>query len=460
MEEQVKTNPLGTDKVTGLMVRFAIPSIIAMVIGAVYNIIDQLFIGNMVGELGNAATNVVFPMTTLCTALALLFGIGGASCFNLTLGKGDPEKAVHYVGNSLIMLFLSGLVMCAVAEIFMAPLLHAFGTPDDVFPYATTYLRITAIGFPFLIVTTGGGHLMRADGSPRMTMISSLTGALINTGLDALFVVGFKWGMAGAAFATIIGQIVSTIIIICYMTHFKTVHLGREHLRLRPEHIGFIASVGMAPFFNQICGVVVQLVLNNSLTRYGAMSQFGESTPLAVAGIIMKVNMIAMSIIIGLAQGAQPIMSFNYGAKRFQRVRDAYRIALIIGGVISICAFLLYWFFPRQILSAFGADSEAFYEFGVLFFHTFMFFTWLNFVQMISTNFFTSIGKARKGVFLSLTRQLIFLVPLLLILPIRFGIMGLLYAAPVADLASAIVTICMVVGEMRIMRKTEAALTS
>ncbi|MCD7865512.1 MAG: MATE family efflux transporter [Clostridiales bacterium] len=457
MEEQAKTNPLGTEKVSGLMLKFSIPSIIAMVIGAVYNIVDQLFIGHAVGTLGNAATNVVFPLTTSCVALALLFGIGGASCFNLTMGRNDPKKAVHYIGNSLVLLVGSGVLLCIFTQIFMTPLLHAFGTPDEVFPYAVNYLRITSIGFPFLILTTGGGHLIRADASPKMAMVCSLTGAVLNTILDAVFVLGFQWGMRGAALATIIGQIVSGIMVIVYMRGFKTVPLHASHLRLCGEYVRHIVSIGLAPFTNQISMMVVQIVMNNSLTYYGALSVYGEAIPLACSGIIMKVYQIFFTVIIGLAQGAQPIESFNYGAKLYQRVREAYRSALLIGGIISVASFVFFRLFPRQILEWFGSNTEEYFEFGVMFFKIFMFFTWLNFLQPITSNFFTAIGKPRKGVFLSLTRQLIFILPLLLILPIRFGIMGLLYSAPIADLLSAIVTLLMVRVEFKAMKKLELA---
>ena len=202
MQEQKKQeHSLGEAPVTGLMVKFAVPSIVAMLVGALYNIVDQLFIGQAVGTLGNAATNVAFPLSTSCLALALLFGIGGASCFNLAMGRGEKKLAPAYVGNSAAMLVLCGLTLCVITQLFLTPLLRFFGSPDEVLPYAQTYVRITSLGFPFLLLTTGGGHLIRADGNPRMTMICNLSGAVINTVLDALFVLGFGWGMAGAAWA-------------------------------------------------------------------------------------------------------------------------------------------------------------------------------------------------------------------------------------------------------------------
>ena len=456
MEEHVRKNPLGSEKVSSLMLKFAIPSIIAMVIGALYNIVDQLFIGHAVGTLGNAATNVAFPLTTSCVALALLFGVGGATSFNLTMGRGKPDKAIYYIGNSLMLLFGSGVILCVVAEIFMAPLLHAFGTPADVFPYARSYVGITAIGFPFLIMTTGACHLIRADGSPKIAMLCNLVGAIINTVLDAIFVLGFEWGMQGAALATVIGQVVSGIIVVLYMRGFKTVPLKPQHLKPRWECAKDIIYIGTAPFFNQISMMIVQIIMNNSLTHYGALSVYGEAIPLACCGIIMKVYQIFFTVIIGLAQGAQPIESFNYGAKQYRRVREAYLTALLIGGIICFASFVIFRIFPREILELFGSNTEEYFEFGVKFFQIFMFFTWLNFLQPITSNFFTAIGKSKKGVFLALTRQLIFFLPLLLILPLFYGLEGILYVAPISDLISAAVTIWMVAVEFRLIRKLEA----
>lgn len=457
MEEHVKNNPLGSENVSGLMLKFAIPSIVAMVISSIYNIVDQLFIGQAVGTLGNAATNIAFPLTTSSVALALLFGIGGAACFNLSMGRGNSEKAAYYVGNAAMLLFGSGVLLCVFTLVFLTPLLKAFGAPDDVLPYAQTYVRITAIGFPFVILTTGGGHLIRADGSPKMTMACNLVGAIINTILDAIFVLGFDWGMAGAAVATIIGQIISAVMVIWYLSRYKTVRLKAEHFRLRLKYIKEIVSIGTSSFFNQLAMMVIQIVMNNSLTYYGAQSAYGEAIPLACSGIIMKVYQIFFAVIIGLSQGAQPIESFNYGAKQYARVRKSYWTAAAIGFLISIASFITFRLFPREILRMFGDNTESYFEFGVMFFNIFMFFTWLNFLQPLTANLFSACGKPKKGVFLSLTRQLIFILPLQLLLPLRFGIMGLLYSAPIADLASAVVAVLMLRAEFKAMRKLEMA---
>lgn len=455
MEEQIKENPLGTEAIPKLLVRFAVPSIIAMLVGALYNIIDQLFIGQAVGTLGNAATNIAFPLSTSCISLALLFGIGGASCFNLSMGRGEREKAPYFIGNAAVMLTLCGIILSAITLVFLTPLLKFFGSPNDVLPYAEDYVSITAIGFPFLILTTGGGHLIRADGSPRMTMICNLSGAAINVILDAVFVLLLGWGMKGAALATIIGQIISAIIVIAYLCRYKTVPLLPKHLKLNLRYTARIASIGMASFFNQIAMMVVQIVLNNSLRHYGALSAYGESVPLACAGIVMKVNQVVFSIVIGLGQGTQPIESFNYGAKKYDRVRKAYLLAIKTGAAISIISFILFQIFPRQILSLFGDGSDSYFEFGISYFRVFLFFTWANCVQPITSTFFTSIGKPIKGVFLSLTRQIIFFLPLLIVLPLVFGIDGILYTGPIADCISAVIGISMAAYEFKTMRRME-----
>ena len=449
-------NPLGTEPVGSLMKKFAVPSIISMVVSALYNMVDQLFIGQSVGPLGNAATTIAFPFTTICMAVALLFGIGGASSFNLSLGMGDKKKAPYFIGNSLTMLTLLGVIISVFTLLFMEPLLRGFGASDAVMSYAKDYVSITALGFPLLILSTAGGHLLRADGSPHMTMISSITGAVVNTVLDALFVFGFHWGMKGAATATVIGEGISTAIVIIYCLNFKTVPLRKEHLIPSAKAVKRISLIGMGSCFNQLAIAVVQIVMNNSLRHYGALSQYGPDEPIACSGIIIKVNMIVFSIVIGLAQGTQPIESFNYGARNYGRVKDAFFMAVKTGAAISIAAFVLFQLFPRQILSLFGGGSESYYEFGVKFFRIFLFFTWLNCLQPIASTFFTSIGKSIKGLFLSLTRQILFFIPMLIVLPILFGIQGILFAGPIADILAGITAVLMTKGEFANMKKLEA----
>lgn len=450
-------NPLGYAPVSSLMLKFAIPSIVGMLVSALYNMVDQLFIGKAVGTLGNTATSIAFPFTTGCMALALLLGIGSASCFNLSLGMGDKKRAPYFAGNALLLLVVSGVIMSVVTLAFLTPLLKRFGATDAVLPYAKEYVKYTAFGFPFLILTAGGGHIIRADGSPKMTMICNVTGAVINTILDAIFVLGFDWGMKGAAIATVIGQFISAAIVVIYCFNFKTVYLFGRHLFPKFRIIGRICSIGMASCFNQLAIAIVQIVLNNSLKHYGALSKYGADDPIAVAGIVMKVNMIVFSIVIGLAQGTQPIESFNYGAKNYDRVKSAFWMALKTGAAISLVAFVAFQLFPKQILSVFANKdaSEGYYEFGAKFFRIFLFFTWINCLQPITATFFTSIGKSIKGVFLSLTRQILFFLPLLIVLPMFFKIDGITYTGPLADALSAIVAVIMAVYEFRDMHEKE-----
>lgn len=450
-------NPLGSEPVSSLLRRFAIPSVIAMLVSALYNMVDQLFIGHSIGVLGNAATNVAFPLSMVCTSIGLLCGIGGAANFNLCMGRKDPEHAKSYVGNAISMLAILGVILCVAVQLFLRPMMLLFGATPDVIDYACTYTRITSIGFPFLIITIGGSNLIRADGSPKFSMLCNLIGAIVNTILDPLFIFVFHMGMAGAALATITGQILSFALVVFYLRGFKTLPLSLSDLKPNMACWARIAALGATPAFNQVAMMVVQIVMNNTLTYYGSNSVYGSDIPLACAGIISKVNMLFFSFVIGISQGLQPIVSFNFGAQKYDRVKDAYKKAVFAATAISIVAFLCFQFFPRQIIGIFGSGSEEYLHFAERYFRIFLFFTFLNGIQPVSSNFFTSIGAPKKGIFLSLTRQIIFLLPLLLIFPYLFGIDGVMYTAPIADLAAASVSIVMVVREFKIMAKLQKA---
>ena len=282
-----------------------------------------------------------------------------------------------------------------------------------------------------------------------MTMAINIVGAVVNTVLDAIFVFGFGWGMTGAAAATVIGQVIASIMVIVYLSHYKTVPLHRDAFLPKAEVVLWVVSLGAAPCFNQLAMMLVQIVLNRTLKYYGGLSIYGESIPIACSGIIAKVSMIVMAFVIGISQGLQPIVSFNYGAKKYGRVKKSYFMAIRISAVICVISFVLFQAFPRQIISIFGNGSELYFDFGVNFFRKYLFFICLCFMQPISANFFTAIGKPKKGIFMSLTRQIIFLLPLLLILPRFMGIDGVMYAGPIADLVATIVCIILVVLEMR-----------
>ena len=450
-------NPLGSEPVSTLLRRFAIPSVIAMLVSALYNMVDQLFIGHSIGVLGNAATNVAFPLSMVCTSIGLLCGIGGAANFNLCMGRREPEHAKSYVGNAISMLAILGVILCVAVQLFLRPMMLLFGATPDVIDYACTYTRITSIGFPFLIVTIGGSNLIRADGSPKFSMLCNLVGAIVNTILDPLFIFVFHMGMAGAALATITGQILSFALVVFYLRGFKTLPLSLSDLKPNMACWARIAALGATPAFNQVAMMVVQIVMNNTLTHYGSNSVYGSDIPLACAGIISKVNMLFFSFVIGISQGLQPIVSFNFGAQKYDRVKDAYKKAVFAATAISIVAFLCFQLFPRQIIGIFGSGSEEYLHFAERYFRIFLFFTFLNGIQPVSSNFFTSIGAPKKGIFLSLTRQIIFLLPLLLIFPYLFGIDGVMYTAPIADLAAASVSIVMVVREFKIMAELQKA---
>ena len=450
-------NPLGSEPISSLLRRFAIPSVIAMLVSALYNMVDQLFIGHSIGVLGNAATNVAFPLSMVCTSIGLLCGIGGAANFNLCMGRREPEHAKSYVGSAISMLAILGVILCVAVQLFLRPMMLLFGATPDVIDYACTYTRITSIGFPFLIVTIGGSNLIRADGSPKFSMLCNLVGAIVNTILDPLFIFVFHMGMAGAALATITGQILSFALVVFYLRGFKTLPLSLSDLKPNMACWARFAALGATPAFNQVAMMVVQIVMNNTLTHYGSNSVYGSDIPLACAGIISKVNMLFFSFVIGISQGLQPIVSFNFGAQKYDRVKDAYKKAVFAATAISIVAFLCFQFFPRQIIGIFGSGSEEYLHFAERYFRIFLFFTFLNGIQPVSSNFFTSIGAPKKGIFLSLTRQIIFLLPLLLIFPYLFGIDGVMYTAPIADLAAASVSIVMVVREFKIMTEQQKA---
>ncbi len=442
-------NPLATERIGKLIARFAIPAIISMLVSSLYNIVDQIFIGQGVGMLGNAATNIAFPVSIICTATALLLGIGSSSNYNLESGAGNQEEACRIVGTGLTMLVVCGMIIAGIVLMFLDPLLKIFGVTPEGLPYAQDYTGITAWGIPFLILTTGGNHLIRADRSPAYSMTCMLTGAVLNTILDPLFIFGFHLGIKGAAWATVIGQVVSGFLVILYFCRFRKLQLTKEMLKPEGRYLKMIVSLGMAACINQISMAAVQITMNNTLRYYGAASVYGSDIPLACVGVISKVNMVLMSICIGISQGCQPIWGFNYGAGSYARVKETYYKAFRISLVIGIMFFLCFQFFPRQLVGIFGTGSEEYFRFAERYFRIFMFLTFLNGIQPMSSGFFTSIGKAKLGVAVSLTRQVVFLLPLILIFPIFMGIDGVMYAGPIADGAAALVAIICAVREIR-----------
>lgn len=451
-------NPLAEEKIGRLIARFAVPAIISMLVSSLYNIVDQIFIGQGVGMLGNAATNIAFPVSIICTATALLLGIGSASNYNLEAGAGRNDRAAEIAGNGLAMLVICGVVIGAVVLIFLNPLLHLFGVTKEILSYAQDYTGITAIGIPFLILTTGGNHLIRADRSPTYSMTCMLTGAILNTILDPLFIFVCHWGIKGAAAATVIGQVVSGLMVIYYFSKKRKMELKRSMFLPKAGYLKMIVSLGMASCINQIAMAIVQITMNNTLRYYGAQSMYGSEIPLACVGVISKVNMVFMAIAIGISQGCQPIWGFNYGAHNYDRVMEAYKKAFAICIVLGVVFFGCFQLFPRQIVSIFGSGSEAYFHFAKRYFRIFMFVTFLNGIQPMSSAFFTSIGKSKLGIVVSLTRQIIFLLPLILIFPLFMGIDGVMYAGPIADGAAALVAIIFAEREMKALQQGNVVL--
>lgn len=453
-------NPLGYERISKLLRGFAIPSITATLVSSLYNIVDQIFIGHGVGYLGNAATNVSYPLSTICLAISLLLGIGGASRFSICLGKKQPEKAAHIAGNGIFLMAAAGVLYLILGETFLTPLLKIFGATEEVLPFAKQYAGITLLGMPFLILTNGISNLIRADGSPKYSMACIVSGAIVNTILDPLFIFGFGWGIFGAALATILGQILSFVLALRYLWKFQTITLTRASFRIDMKDNMKTFYMGTSSCINQVAITVVQIVLNNSLTYYGAMSIYGKEIPLAACGIVMKTNAILLSIIVGISQGVQPIIGFNFGAGKYKRVKQAYLLAIKWNFAVSIVGFLLFQFFPGRIISLFGEGDDLYYEFAILFMRTFLFMVLVNGVQLLSSNFFTAIGKALKGLLLSLTRQVFFLIPLILLLPLHFGIFGVLLAGPIADFIAFVVSVIFIWKEFKKLQEKDPAAIS
>lgn len=459
-EEQISknpqgSNPLGYEKESKLLVSYAIPCIISMLVSALYNIVDQIFIGKGVGQLGNAATNVAFPLTTICVALALLLGIGGASQFSLKLGAGDKEAAARSVGNSTLLMLISGVILAAVVLTFLTPLLNLFGATKEVLPYAKTYTSITAIGFPFLIINSSFSKLIIADGSPRFSMISLLIGAIINTILDPILIFGFGMGMAGAAIATVIGQIVACLVGLTYLFRFQQVRITKAAFKLQGHCCRTILALGASPSINQVAMAIVQIVMNNTLRHYGGLSEYGSVIPLACSGIIAKTSQVFFAVVIGIAQGQQPILGFNYGAKKFDRVKKTFSLSLRAATICSVICFICFMAFPRQILALFGDGDEMYFSFAVRYMRIFLFMTFINGIQPVTSNFFTSIGKPKLGVVTSMVRQIILLLPLIVFMPMFMGIDGVAYAGPLSDFGAAVVCGLLLIREMKELTQKE-----
>ena len=435
MEQTASENKsiFATEPIGRLIAKFAIPCVISLLVNSLYNIVDQIFIGWGVGYLGNGVTNIVFPITIVALSLSLMIGDGGAAYLSLKLGEGDIESAKKGVGNAIVMVTVVSILLTAVFLIFINPILDLFGATDVLRPYALQYGTIIGIGLPFMMIPGALNSMIRADGSPKYAMFSMALGAVINTIFDPVFIFVFHMGVQGAAIATVMGQVASFIVSVIYLPRFKTLRFDAACFKLKPRTCGNIASFGVSSFITQFAITIVMALTNNLLAIYGAESVYGAEIPLTATGIVMKVNQILISILVGIAVGTQPIIGYNYGAKNFTRVKKALDIAFVISEIISILAFLIFQFTPMTIVSIFGSEEGLYNEFAVMAFRIFLLLCPLTGFQTVVSVYLQAVGKPVKSAILSLARQIIFFVPAALILPKFLGVTGVLWTGPVAD---------------------------
>jgi len=452
MQQGGVSHELGDLPIKKLLLKFSIPCMISLLVSALYNIVDQIFIGQGVGYYGNAATSVAFPLVIVSLALSLMIGDGGGAFFSLKVGENDTKTTGNVVGNVINMLVIAGVGLALLSVIFLEPLLKAFGATESVLPYAMDYTRIIAMGLPFAMFSGGFNSVIRADGNPKFAMISMLSGALVNTVLDPIFIFQFDMGVKGAAYATVIGQVVSTVIAVAYLKRFKHIQFCKEHLKMHGEICVKILGFGISSLITQLSIAVVAICTNNVLGKYGAQSVYGSEIPLAVFGIVTKVNQILLSVFLGIAVGSQPILGFNYGAGNMKRVKETVKLALISAAVISFVGLLIFEFFPQQITNIFGAEGDLYNEFAVMYFRIFLAGCVLNALQIVCTIFFQAIGKPSKSGILSLSRQILFYIPSLYILPLFFGVKGAIYAAPIADVLAFVLTAVLMTVQFKQMK--------
>ena len=446
MGTQKYNNELGSAPLMPLIAKYAIPSIISMLVGALYNLTDQIFIGRIVGVVGNAASNVVFPMTTLSTALCMLLGIGTAANFNIAQGAGRIEEAKKYIYTGLSLTAIIGFLTGLLVFIFRGQIIDLCGASPsgNVYPYAMQYLSISAIGLPFYIFASAAATTIRADGSPRYSMIFNIVGAVLNVGLDWLFMYPFGMGIQGAATATVISQIVTFILAILYFTKFKAFEIRLREIKISMQHMMDSMKAGVPTFINQILLMTTNIVLNNMLETYGALSNYGADIPLAVSGVAQKTNMIMISFAVGIAQGCQPIWGYNLGAKNYRRVKGTYFRAFSIAFVIGVLFFAMLQMFPREIVSIFGTGSDLYFEFAEKYLKIYMMFVFFQNIQPVTVTYFSATDNPKLGLLVSLSRQGLFLIPLLIILPKFIGIHGILAASPISDTLAFVVSVTMV----------------
>lgn len=442
-------NILGTEKISKLIKKFSIPCIISLLVNSLYNIVDQIFIGWGVGYLGNGATNVVFPLTMVGLAFALMFGDGTSAYLSLKLGEKKKQDAEKGVANGIIISSFCAILLCIVSVVCLPQLLNLFGCTDELRPYALGYGMIISIGLPFMMVGTTLNSIIRADGSPQYAMFSMVIGAILNTILDQIFVFVFKMGVEGAAIATVVSQLFTFIINIMYIKKFKSISLNKDKFKVSLSTIRKVSVLGISSFITEMSIVFVIATENNMLAKCGAASKFGPNIPITVLGIVMKISQILNSIIIGIAAGSQPILGYNYGAGKNERVKETLKKVLGISVIISTIAFILFQTIPDKLILMFGNGDENYIEFACLGFRIYLMLCICNGIQIPSGIFFQAIGKSAKSAVLSISRQIAILIPAMIILGNLFGIKGVLYSGPFADAVAFILSVILLVIEVK-----------
>ena len=432
---------LANGNIGKLMVKFSLPCIVSLLVSSLYNIVDQIFIGRGVGYLGNGATNVVFPITILALAVALMIGDGCAAFLSISQGRKDQENVHRSIGNATTLLVVSSIILTIFFMLTRDSILISFGATENNIDYAKDYFDIIVLGIPFFVITNGLNSVIRADGNPKFAMLSTLAGCVINLILDPIAIFVLKWGVSGAAIAMVIGQGFSTILVLYYLFHTKSAKLKKSSFIVKKSLLKNIVPLGISSFITQISIVVIMGVMNTTLVKYGALSKYGADIPMTVIGIVMKVFQIVIAIVVGIAAGSQPIVGYNYGAKHYGRVKQIFKYMILSEIIIGAVATISFEFFPLQIIGLFGSENALYNEFAIYAFRIFLSSIILTAVVKSTSIFLQSIGKPVLSLGLSLLRDFVLSVPLILILPKMFGIMGPLFSAPIADILTLIVTI-------------------
>lgn len=450
-------NILGTEKISKLIRKFSIPCILSLLVNSLYNIVDQIFIGQKVGYLGNGATNIIFPIVILCLAVALMFGDGSSAFLSLKLGQRKADEAKKGVGNGLVMSGVISIILCIVCIAFLPQIIKLFGCTSELEGYALEYGYIIAKGIPFMIIGTTLNSIIRADGSPKYAMFTMIFGAVLNIILDYVLMYVFNMGVTGAAIATITSQIATAVLNVAKLRKFKSIQITKDALKFDFKTSRNVISLGISSFITEMSFVALIAVENNMLSMCGAQSEFGAEIPITVLGIVMKISQILNSIIIGIAAGSQPIIGYNYGAENYNRVKKTLKYVLGISLVISIIAFALFQLIPEKLIAMFGNGGELYIKFACMSFRIYLMLCIFNGIQIPSGIFFQAIGKSVKSVILSLSRQIIILIPSMIILGNVFGINGVLFAGPVADGTAFVLSSIFLICEIKSLGKKQAA---